>query len=791
MPRFSVKAWCRAVTVLGGVLAVVAMLALIISVVSNVQGNPAAAAPATAPTAFLILTVMMIIGAGLMLVSAIVQRNQGHRLRLWMLGLDALFQSFAGRYKRRNANLELDRSAEDSPTSPEDDGHARVKTVPAPTAPPAGGAVRGSPTPPPPDPHETYHPKYVPLWNNVISYFGLFLIAMAILLLLTFSLFTAVTRQANPYVDIVGYLVLPGILVLGSLIVPVGMFFKSWRLRRRDPLQKLSFLFPRIDLNDPVQRRAAKVVVGGTFLMLPVVVVSSYHGYHYSDSADFCAKACHKVMEPQATTYEHSAHARVACAECHIGEGASWFVKAKLSGTRQVLATIQESFPRPIPPAITNLRPARETCERCHWPKKFFGAQLREIVHFSADENNTRRELDMLLKTGGGDESIGRAEGIHMHMALEGRLEYVATDVKVQDIPWVRYTDRAGNVSIYRSDGRPSSDPIPGGAVRQLDCMDCHNRPAHNFRSPEEAVDIFLDVGRIDTTLPFIKREAVAVLTKPYPDRETAEARIGAYLMQFYETQYPELTVARRASIHQAVDMVRQIYRQNFFPAMNVDWQTYPDNIGHKISPGCFRCHEGRHVNQNGAPISHACDICHTFLNPLERSGTAVIQEGEFRHPMTLEGVHTTLRCDLCHTGGAAPSPTCAGCHSLQSGFRVGNVPALQSFKLAPDPMAEAVDCEGCHDLSRPRTVEVINEKCLDCHSDDEARYKEMLHSWKTEIDAMLLEVESFRDRETVEVLRTLRKAGPLHNIEATRIITRAILGRSTAAPAGRKTTGD
>ncbi|MEK7756170.1 MAG: NapC/NirT family cytochrome c, partial [Planctomycetota bacterium] len=507
MPRFSVKAWCRAVTVLGGVLAVVALLALIISVVSNVPGNPAAAASATAPTAFLILAVMMIGGVGLMLVSAIIQRSHGHRLRLWMLGLDALFQSFAGRDKRRNANLEPDRSAEDSPKGPEGDGHGRV-TVTAPTAPPAGGAVRGSPTPPPPEPREPYRPKFVPLWNNVISYFGLFLTAMAILLLLTFALFTVVTRQANPYVDIVGYLVLPGILVLGSLIVPVGMFFKSWRLRRRDPSQKLSFLFPRIDLNDPAQLRAAKVVVGGTFLMLPVVVVSSYHGYHYSDSAEFCAKACHKVMEPQATTYEHSAHARVACAECHIGEGASWFVKSKLSGTRQVFATIQESFPRPIPPAITNLRPARETCERCHWPKKFFGAQLREIVHFGADENNTRRELDMLLKTGGGDESIGRAEGIHMHMALEGRLEYVATDVKVQDIPWVKYTDRAGNVWIYRSDGRPSSDPIPEGPVRQLDCMDCHNRPAHNFRSPEEAVDIFLDVGRIDTTLPFIKREA-------------------------------------------------------------------------------------------------------------------------------------------------------------------------------------------------------------------------------------------------------------------------------------------
>jgi len=767
--------------VIGGVIAFVALLALVITVISNVQGPPAAAASATSPTAFLVLAVMMIGGVGLMLVSAIIQRSYGRRVRLWMLGLDTLFQSFAGRGKLQDAHFEPDRSTEDSSPGPKDEGYG-CQAVAAHSAIPAGGGARGVPMPPSPEPRQPYRPRFVPLWNNFLSYLGLFLAAMSVLLLLTFALFTVVTRQANPYVDIVGYLVLPGILVLGALIVLVGMFFKSWRLRRRDPSQKLGFLFPRIDLNDPAQMRAAKVVVGGMFFMVPAVVVSSYHGYHYSDSAEFCAKACHKVMEPQATTYEHSAHARVACAECHIGEGASWFVKSKLSGTRQVFATIQESYPRPIPPAISNLRPARETCERCHWPKKFFGAQLREIVHFSADENNTRRELDMLLKTGGGDESTGRAEGIHMHMALEGQLEYVATDDKLQNIPWVRYTDRAGNVWIYRSDGRPSSDPMPAGAIRQLDCMDCHNRPAHNFRSPEEAVDIFLDVGRIDTTLPFIKREAVAALTKPYPDSETAETRIGAHLVQFYETQYPELTVARRASIHQAIDMVRQIYRRNFFPSMKVDWQTYPDNIGHKTSPGCFRCHEGRHVNQNGVTITHACDICHTFLNPIERSGAAVVQESEFRHPMTLEGVHATLRCDLCHTGGAAPSPTCAGCHSLQSGFRTGSVPEFSTFKTAPDPMAASVDCEGCHDLSKPTTIEAIDERCMDCHSDDEDRYKGMLRSWKTEIDAMLMEVEFVRDAETVEALRMLRKAGPLHNVEAARTIARALSGGSGTA---------
>ncbi|UCC32444.1 MAG: NapC/NirT family cytochrome c [Phycisphaerales bacterium] len=621
-----------------------------------------------------------------------------------------------------------------------------------------------------------YRPKYVPLWNNVITIAGLFLVAMAIALMLTFWLFTVVTPTPNPYIDIVGYLILPGVMVFGLVIIPSGIFLKSWRLHRRDPQLRLAFRFPRVDLNDPAQRRAAKYLVGSTFALIPVVGVSGYHGYHYTDSAEFCASACHSVMKPQATTYEHSAHARVACAECHIGAGASWFVKSKLSGTRQVLAMWQDSFPRPIPPAITALRPAQETCERCHWPKKFFGAQLREIVRFSSDEQNTRREIDMLLKTGGGDESIGRAEGIHLHMALAGRIEYIATDDRLQEIPWVKYVDVAGNEWIYRSDGRPSSDPQPEGRVRSLDCMDCHNRPAHKFRSPQDALDIFLEVGNIDTTLPFIKREAVAALLRSYPDVDTANKQIGNHLTQFYRANYPEVWATRKASVNYAIDKVREIYHQNFFPSMNVDWQTYPDNIGHFNSPGCFRCHEGRHINQRGEPISHDCKICHTFLNPVEHEGRiAFHREGEFIHPYELDPRHAALRCDQCHSGGVLKPPTCAGCHTVQAAFRAGTLAAFESFSVTPEPMADDVGCEDCHDPSEPTSIEAINSMCMECHEDEEARFEGMLASWKQEADQLLGEVEARVDEESRPLFEVLRQAGPLHNLEVTRIIARAL----------------
>ncbi|MFQ5429627.1 MAG: NapC/NirT family cytochrome c, partial [Phycisphaerae bacterium] len=595
--------------------------------------------------------------------------------------------------------------------------------------------------PPAADGAVPYKPAVAPMWNNWITLFGLFVVSTSALALLTFGLFSLVSPSHNPYVDIVGYLILPGLLIAGLAAVPLGILFKSWRVRRHHPDQRLVFRMPRIDLNDPVQRRAAKYFLALIFVTLPIVAVSGYSGYHYTDSASFCAEACHSVMAPQATTYRHSAHARVPCAECHIGSGASWFVRSKLSGTRQVLAVWRDSFSRPIPPAITELRPARETCEHCHWPQKFFGSQMREIILFRSDEQNTRLQVDMLLNTGGGggDDPVGRRriQGIHKHVDPALKIEYVAVDDKLQEIPWVKVTDAAGNEAIYRSDGRPSSDPRPAGIVRGMDCMDCHNRPAHKFRSPQEAVDLSLELGWIDATLPYIRREAVALLSRPHPDRETAEAQIGLSIIEFYRTQYPDLWEERRASVYQAIDGIRRIYRRNFFPDMNVDWRTYPDNIGHLISPGCFRCHDGSHVNQHGEKISHACNTCHTFLNPILSTGaTSIVERGEFKHPMQLLGPHKKLRCSLCHTGGESPVDSCADCHERQEGFFGAKLKAFARFDLKPGPMYGTVECEGCHDLSEPLTVEHVRTQCLDCHDDDEKDYGETLVTWLADLGA-------------------------------------------------------
>jgi len=496
------------------------------------------------------------------------------------------------------------------------------------------------------------------LWQNAISLFGLFVAAVGLLLLVTFALFSWVRPFHNPYIDFIGYLMLPGVFITGLLIVPLGMWM-HYRAQARG--KRARFSGWRFDLNSPRHRRIALVFLCvNLFVVLPLIGVSSYQGYHYSESKEFCANVCHTVMEPQAVTHSISPHARVACAECHIGEGAGWFVKSKLSGLGQVVAVMRDSYSRPIPPAITDLRPARETCEECHWPAKFFGSQLKEVVRFSSDESSTRRTVRMLLKTGGGDESTGRVEGIHMHMALSGPIDYVATDPHLQNIPWVRYTKSDGSFTIYRSDGLPHNAPAPEGVERHVDCMDCHNRGAHHFRAPQDAVDLFLSAGTIDLDIPFVKREMVRAISEQHPNTPEDASGVANMLKDYYSREFPEIWKAKQQQIEHAADRAQKIHEQNHFPAMNVDWRSYPDNIGHMRSSGCFRCHDGQHVDSAGRALPSDCDICHTFLYPVEGKPNS-FEEGPFRHSVSLH-LHENLRCDQCHAGDVLPS--CKDCHA-------------------------------------------------------------------------------------------------------------------------------
>lgn len=491
---------------------------------------------------------------------------------------------------------------------------------------------------------------YPSLYRNVVSWAGtvIFLIALANIIFL--FIIESTSGHSKPYLGIFAYMIFPAIMVFGILLVPVGMLLERRRRRKHVPEMPA---YPRLDLNNPRTRRVMTIFASFSGIFILLSAVGSYRAYEVTDSVAFCGQLCHSVMNPEYTAYQLSPHARVRCVDCHVGPGASWYVRSKMSGLRQVYATAFNNFPRPIPTPVANLRPAQETCEQCHWPEKFWGAQLKEFNHYAYDEQNTPRKIAMLIKTGGGSPGSGQAAGIHWHMNIANEVWYAASDAQRQTIPYVRVKDRMGNVTEYfAKDAKP--DDIKKLPVRRMDCVDCHNRPTHIYVPPDASVDQALAAGRIDATLPYIKQQGVTVLTAGYKSTPEALQKIAGGIDQFYSTKYPQIYTERQQTIRDAVHELQRIYTSSIFPEMNLDWRTHPNNIGHFYFSGCFRCHDGNHVSSAGKVIRRDCDTCHTVLNQ-EQAGTKVaLVQGGFQHPGG-ELDFSTVSCSDCHNGGVGP----------------------------------------------------------------------------------------------------------------------------------------
>ena len=498
-------------------------------------------------------------------------------------------------------------------------------------------------------PKEHWH-KFRLLLRNPVSLAGVALALVSLGNIFLFSLIGFIAVRPSPYVGILAYMVSPGFLICGLLLITVGV----WRERRKKDGE--APLYPRIDLNDPGQRSA--VMSFGAFVLVFVLLsgAGSYKAYEFTDSVQFCGQTCHTVMNPEFTAYQLSPHARVGCVECHVGAGATWYVKSKLSGTRQVFAATFNTFPRPIPTPVHDLRPAQETCEECHWPKKFYGAQLKVFTHYASDERNTPRQVRLLIKTGGGDPATGSPEGIHWHMNISNEITYVAADEKRQVIPYIHVKDMQGRVTeYYAKDSTLSKEQIKQAATHRMDCIDCHNRPTHIYVPPDQSVDQSLLAHRLDTALPYIKQQAVAALTTSYDTTDAAMQGIAKSLSEFYETKYPELAKTRQLEVRNAVEEVQQIFRHTEFPEMKVNWQTHPNNLGHFYFNGCFRCHDGQHVSPEGKVVSKDCDTCHTVMGQEEGGASmASAPKLSFQHPVDL-GDMTQMNCSDCHSGGVSP----------------------------------------------------------------------------------------------------------------------------------------
>jgi len=490
------------------------------------------------------------------------------------------------------------------------------------------------------------------LTHNAISILGIVVAGSSGFAAVCLMAIDAFRGYHNPYLGVLTYLVAPGFLLIGLSLVAIGAIRQRHALRHLAP--DTIPRYPHIDLNVPRERRVFLTMAIGTIAFLVLTAVGTYHSYQFTESVAFCGLACHEVMRPEYTAYLHSPHARVACTACHIGPGATWYVKSKLSGAYQVFATLTHRYPRPIPAPIRDLRPAQQTCEQCHWPRQFYGTAGRVIQHYLPDSSSTPWSISMLLKIGGGAPGLSSFGGIHWHMNIAHRIEYIASDSTRQVIPWVRRTDSDGTVTTYQSSEAPLAPKLLARATRRvMDCIDCHNRPTHIYSSPVQAVDLAISSGQLDRTLPYIRRQAVAVLARPYATTQEALRSIADSLTAYYRLQYPTVVQKHPGLIARAAAAVQRIFTQDFFPEMGVDWRTYPDNVGHLDFPGCFRCHDGLHVSPSGKVISRDCRTCHAILaqGPSPGLGTTNLDGLDFAHPVDVGGAWKDNNCSMCHTG--------------------------------------------------------------------------------------------------------------------------------------------
>jgi hypothetical protein len=462
----------------------------------------------------------------------------------------------------------------------------------------------------------------IALTRNPISLLGTAVTtASAVLIIILFAI-ELFGFLGNPYIGILAYLVLPGIFLAGLILIPIGVARERRRARRARAEGEPPAKFPVIDLNRDTTRRWVLIFVALTAMNIVILAVATYKGVEVMESTEFCGVTCHSVMAPEHTAYVRSPHARVKCVDCHIGPGADWFVKSKLSGAWQVVATTLELYPRPIPTPIHDLRPARETCEQCHWPTKFVGDQLKVITHYEEDEASTEVKTVLLLRVGG---IQGRtSHGIHWHVDPNIRVRYRSDEAR-QTIYDVELTDGDGTVKVYKKGEPPEADgDVPeDGGWRTMDCVDCHNRPTHIYGTPEQEIDEAIRQGRISRSLPYVRREGLEALRQTYDSHEHAREGILSALSTYYGEHHADVP---SAAVEAAGNVLADIYAVNVFPSMSVTWGTYPNFIGHQYYDGCFRCHDDEHSTDDGEVISQDCFTCHSLL-AMEEEAPEILEE--------------------------------------------------------------------------------------------------------------------------------------------------------------------
>ena len=491
-------------------------------------------------------------------------------------------------------------------------------------------------------------------WTGTV---GVALTTSAFLLFVFFELLQVAGILTNAYVGLIGYMALPAIFLVGLALIPLGW----WQYRRatgRSTEELLSQRFPD-DMTRAKRLGSSLVATIGLLTLVNVLFIGTGGArmLHFMDESEFCGTACHQVMEPEWVAYQNSPHAHVKCVECHVGEGAGALIDAKLNGLWQVVSATFDLYERPIPTPVHQLRPARETCEKCHWPDKFYGDRIKSFPKYAFDEDSTPSWSTLSLKIGSG---TGREAGtIHWHIAAANTVRYQSRDERRLEMAWVevqrgddfhRYTNRRAAVGGKPDDG---AHPVPD--VRQMDCVDCHNRATHIYQDPEDALDKALADGLIDRGLPWAKRIGLKALLGDYgQDKDAALQQIdttvrGEYLRGDYEMS------GKLGQVDQMVAALQDIYARNIFPQMAVTWNSYPSHLGHKADSGCFRCHNRDMVDDAGQTIPYDCTLCHSILALDSATPFRFLEPVDEKDPD--RKMHRYLRDEFLGAPGAMTAP--------------------------------------------------------------------------------------------------------------------------------------
>jgi nitrate/TMAO reductase-like tetraheme cytochrome c subunit len=458
-----------------------------------------------------------------------------------------------------------------------------------------------------------------------------------------------------------------------------------------------------IDLSQPRPRRKFLFLLVVLGLVGAGILYGGLQAFHWAESNEFCGGLCHP-MNSVYIRYESSPHAKVDCVHCHIGGGFAYFARSKFDGMKSLWYMITDSYPRPIASPVENLRPARDTCEECHSPNSYTDNVIKTISHYDNDEANTPLQSTIILKMGGWQESTGISEGIHWH--ISNPVYYIAADEQRQVMMWVGAEQEDGSLKEYFARdllGMAQTSFVEharvNGEVREMDCIDCHNRSAHLIPAPDDLVDEAINAGRISTSLPYIRAKGIELLTPHYASVAQAYDAIDG-LVAYYEGSYPQLYESQRQELRIAINTLKELYRTASFPDMALNWETNPDNEVHSLFLGCFRCHDGKHalVDTEGEEvevISVKCNLCHTV--PIVGRGSAMLVEAPVIVGAAPES-HSDFRYTVEHrTTTDAEREECYQCHG-------------QGF----------CQNEACHNLSHPPDM-------LYTHSDEYRRTGDQL----------------------------------------------------------------